>query len=108
MTEPQQCELLNLSNEQLAELIESFAQAPYRLRQLLDGLYRQRWSRLGQFSTLPSGFRRQLGEARVSVSPVAPVAWAGAERGAGRLGRARIDRHGRAARHDGSQETVRT
>jgi 23S rRNA (adenine2503-C2)-methyltransferase len=67
MTEPQQCELLNLSNEQLAELIESFAQAPYRLRQLLDGLYRQRWSRLVQFSTLPSGFRRQLGEARVSV-----------------------------------------
>ena len=60
MNTPQQRELLNLSNEQLTEIIESFAQAPYRLRQLLDGLYRQRWSRLEQFSTLPAAFRQQL------------------------------------------------
>ena len=53
MSEPQQRELLSLSNQQLTDLIESFAQAPYRLRQLLDGLYRQRWSRLEQFTTLP-------------------------------------------------------
>ena len=60
MSEPQQRELLSLSNQQLADLVEGFAQAPYRLRQLLDGLYRQRWSRLDQFTTLPSALRRQL------------------------------------------------
>jgi 23S rRNA (adenine2503-C2)-methyltransferase len=67
MSEPQHRELLSISNEQLTELIESFAQAPYRLRQLLDGLYRQRWTGLEQFSTLPQGFRRQLAEAGYSV-----------------------------------------
>ncbi len=67
MSESQQRELLALSNQQLTELIESFAQAPYRLRQLLDGLYRQRWSQLHQFSTLPLSLRRQLADANYSV-----------------------------------------
>ncbi len=67
MSEPQQRELLNLSNQQLAELVEGFAQAPYRLRQLLDGLYRQRCSRLEQFSTLPAAFRQQLLAAEYSI-----------------------------------------
>ena len=67
MNEPQQRELLSLSNQQLADLIESLALAPYRLRQLLDGLYRQRWSRLEQFSTLPSALRRDLVAAQFSV-----------------------------------------
>jgi 23S rRNA (adenine2503-C2)-methyltransferase len=60
MSESQQRELLGFSNQQLAELVESFGQAPYRLRQLLDGLYRQRWSQLEQFSMLPLAFRQQL------------------------------------------------
>jgi 23S rRNA (adenine2503-C2)-methyltransferase len=67
MSEPQQHELLTLSNEQLAEILEGFAQAPYRLRQLLDGLYRQRWSHLDQFSTLPLAFRQQLKDAGYAV-----------------------------------------
>jgi 23S rRNA (adenine2503-C2)-methyltransferase len=67
MTGPQHRELLSLSNEQLVELIESSSQAPYRLRQLLDGLYRQRWTDLEQFSTLPQGFRRQLADASYSI-----------------------------------------
>ena len=67
MREPQHRELLSLSNEQLTELIASFAQAPYRLRQLLDGLYRQRWAGLELFSTLPQAFRRQLAEASYRV-----------------------------------------
>ena len=53
MSESQQRELLNLYNQQLIDLLESLAQPPYRLRQLLDGLYRQRWSALDQFTTLP-------------------------------------------------------
>src|SRR5664279_1930153 len=67
MNEPQQRELLSLSNQQLADLVESFTLAPYRLRQLLDGLYRQRWSRLDQFSTLPASFRQQLVAAKFAV-----------------------------------------
>lgn len=67
MGESQQHELLSLSNQQLGEMIESFAQAPYRLRQLLDGLYKQRLSRLEQFSTLPLTFRQQLLAADYSV-----------------------------------------
>ncbi len=67
MSEPQHRELLYLSNQQLADLVESFAQAPYRLRQLLDGLYRQRWSELNQFTTLSGSFRRQLDDSGYSV-----------------------------------------
>ena len=47
--------------------MESFSQASYRLRQLLDGLYRQRWSRLEQFTTLSLSFRQQLADAGYSV-----------------------------------------
>ncbi len=67
MPEPQQSELLNLSNEQLADIFATLAQAPYRIRQLLDGLYHQRWSSLAQFSTLPLSLRQQLTELGYSV-----------------------------------------
>jgi 23S rRNA (adenine2503-C2)-methyltransferase len=67
MPVPQQRELLSLSNEQLTDLFEDLGQAPYRLRQLLDGLYRQRWSGLDEFTTLPAALRRQLAETGYSV-----------------------------------------
>ncbi len=67
MTEPQHRELLSLSNEQLTELLDGFTQPPYRLRQLLDGLFRQRWSTLDQFTTLPLSLRRQLSESGYCV-----------------------------------------
>src|SRR3974390_850042 len=67
MGELQQRELLTLSNEQLSEILESLAQPPYRLRQLLDGLCSQRWSRLDQFSTLPQALRRQLADLGYSL-----------------------------------------
>jgi 23S rRNA (adenine2503-C2)-methyltransferase len=67
MSQPQHTELLSLSLQQLTEMVEGFGQAPYRLRQLLDGLYRQRWSRLDQFTTLPLIFRQQLIESGYEV-----------------------------------------
>jgi 23S rRNA (adenine2503-C2)-methyltransferase len=67
MRETQHRELLSLSNEELTELTEDFGQVPYRLRQLLDGLYRQRWTGLEQFSTLPLAFRRQLADVGYSI-----------------------------------------
>src|SRR5260370_38205476 len=60
MSDRQQRELLSLSNQQLIDLIEGLGLPPYRLRQLLDGLYRQRWPRLEQFTTLPAALRQQL------------------------------------------------
>jgi 23S rRNA (adenine2503-C2)-methyltransferase len=67
MSLPQHTELLSLSLQQLTEVVEGFGQAPYRIRQLLDGLYRQRWSGLEQFTTLPLAFRRQLTEAGYAI-----------------------------------------
>ena len=63
----QHTELLGLSLQQLTEMVEDSGQASYRARQLLDGLYRQRWSRLEQFTTLPSAFRQQLTESGYMV-----------------------------------------
>lgn len=60
MTTLQHTELLGLSNQQLTDLVENLGQALYRARQLLDGLYRQRWSALEHFSNLPKTFRQQL------------------------------------------------
>ena len=67
MTTPQHTELLGLSNQQLTSIVESFGQASYRVQQLLDGLYRQRWSGLEQFSNLPKTFRKQLAGSGFSV-----------------------------------------
>ena len=67
MSQPQHTELLGLSLQQLTEVVEGFGQAPYRARQLLDGLYRQRWSVLEQFTTLPLAFRQQLSESGYGV-----------------------------------------
>ena len=60
MSPPQHTELLCLSIQQLTELTEGLGQAAYRARQLLDGLYRQRWQALEQFTTLPLALRQQL------------------------------------------------
>jgi 23S rRNA (adenine2503-C2)-methyltransferase len=62
MSIPQYTELLGLSNQQLTTVVENCGQAAYRAHQLLDGLYRQRWSALDQFSSLPKSFRQQLAD----------------------------------------------
>src|SRR5271165_5291477 len=60
MSQAQHTELLGLSLQQLTGVVEDFGQAPYRARQLLDGLYRQMWSGLDSFATLPLTLRQQL------------------------------------------------
>jgi 23S rRNA (adenine2503-C2)-methyltransferase len=67
MSEAQHTELLGLSLQQLTELVEELGQASYRARQLLDGLYGQRWSSWQQFTTLPLGFRQRLTESGYAV-----------------------------------------
>jgi len=67
MNQSQHTELLGLSFQQLREIVESCGQARYRARQLLDGLYRQRWSALEQFTVLPMALRQQLIQSGCSV-----------------------------------------
>jgi 23S rRNA (adenine2503-C2)-methyltransferase len=67
MSTSQHTELLGLSNQQLTEVVESSGQASYRVQQLLDGLYRQRWSAFEQFSNLPKTFRQQLSDSGYRV-----------------------------------------
>src|ERR1039458_1656162 len=67
MSDPQHTELLGLTIQQLTEIAESLGQSGYRVRQLLDGLYRQRWSRLEQFTMLPFAFRQRLSESGYAI-----------------------------------------
>ena len=67
MSTSQQSELLGLSTQRLTTIVEGFDQASYRVQQLLDGLYRQRWSVLEQFSSLPKIFRQRLAESGYCV-----------------------------------------
>lgn len=60
MEQSQNTELLGLSLQELTNLMETLGEAPYRARQLFDGLYGQRWSSLEQFTTLPLGLRQKL------------------------------------------------
>ena len=67
MDQPQQTELLGLCLQELTVVTEKLGEPPYRARQLFDGLYRQRWSGWEQFTTLPMGVRRRLGELGFAV-----------------------------------------
>ena len=67
MERSQNTELLGLSLQALTELVESLGEAPYRARQLFDGLYRQRWPSLEQFTTLSRSFRQQLRDSGYTV-----------------------------------------
>jgi len=68
MSDPQHTELLGLSLQELTDLVENLGEPPYRARQLFDGLYRQRWPELEQFTTLPLALRQQLRKCGFSVA----------------------------------------
>jgi len=67
MSQPQHTELLGLSLQQLTDLVDGLGEPPYRARQLFDGLYRQRWSGLDEFTPLPLELRRKLHDGCFSV-----------------------------------------
>ena len=52
--------LLGLSFQELTALVEDAGEAPFRARQLYEGLYSQRLTNLETFSTLPKDFRKSL------------------------------------------------
>jgi 23S rRNA (adenine2503-C2)-methyltransferase len=62
MTQSQNTELLGLSIQELTALADALGEAAYRARQLFDGLYRQRWQTLEQFTPLSLDLRRKLND----------------------------------------------
>src|ERR1700734_2492591 len=67
MSHPQHTELLGLSIQELTAVTERLGEASYRARQLFDGLYRQKWQNLEQFTPLSLDFRRKLNEESYTV-----------------------------------------
>lgn len=67
MNQLQHTELLGLSLQQLSEISDGLGEAPYRARQLFDGLYHQRWPELERFTPLPLELRRKLCDAGYAV-----------------------------------------
>src|SRR5271165_2221079 len=59
--------LLGMEKSELAFLVESEGEPAYRVRQLMEAVYRQRVGSVDQISTLPQGLRVKLGEKGVSV-----------------------------------------
>jgi 23S rRNA (adenine2503-C2)-methyltransferase len=67
MSQPQHTELLGLSIQELTAIAENLGEPAYRARQLFDGLYRQRWQRLEQFTPLSLQFRGKLNDEGYAV-----------------------------------------
>lgn len=59
--------LLGLNAAELSQLLEVEREPPFRVRQLLDALYRQRVLSLDEVSTLPQRLRTSLAEKGLSV-----------------------------------------
>jgi 23S rRNA (adenine2503-C2)-methyltransferase len=55
--------LFGLSRQQVKEIISQFGQPPYRARQLLQAMFRQRTGSLDQVLTLPQALRQEMAQA---------------------------------------------
>jgi 23S rRNA (adenine2503-C2)-methyltransferase len=60
MSQSQNTELLGLSIQELTAIADKLEEPSYRARQIFDGLYRQRWQSLEQFTPLSLDLRRKL------------------------------------------------
>lgn len=59
--------LLGLDSDELAQLAASHGQPAYRVRQIMEAVYRQRVESVEEISTLPQELRRELAEKNVVV-----------------------------------------
>src|SRR5690348_15532710 len=66
-TQASQTELLNLSNQELSDLVEKLGEQRFRARQLADAIFRQRRESLAEVSNLPASLKARLAEAGVAV-----------------------------------------
>lgn len=55
--------LFGMLPEELRSLVESLGHKGYRAGQIVEGVYRQRFTGIDQISVLPAGFRQELAEA---------------------------------------------
>jgi 23S rRNA (adenine2503-C2)-methyltransferase len=60
MSEPQTYSLLGMDREELAALVSEAGEPGYRVKQIMDAVYRQRVESLEEISTLPQEFREKL------------------------------------------------
>lgn len=67
MSDPSQIALLGLSRAELATLVESLGEPVYRVRQILDAVYRQRLPSIDEIFTLPETLRQNLTQRGVSI-----------------------------------------
>jgi 23S rRNA (adenine2503-C2)-methyltransferase len=67
MADLSQISLLGLDRSELASLVDGLPEPPYRAKQLLEAVYRQRIESVEQISTLPQQLRQKLTEKGVSV-----------------------------------------
>lgn len=59
--------LLGMNQSEITALVGEYGEPAYRVRQIMDGVYRQRVERLEEISTLPATFRDQLKSAAIHV-----------------------------------------
>jgi 23S rRNA (adenine2503-C2)-methyltransferase len=59
--------LFGLDEPALGEVVASFGEPAYRARQIAEGVYKQRFTTLDEFTTLPIALRRKLADAGWSV-----------------------------------------
>ena len=67
MADRTQVPLLGQDRAELSSLVESLGERPYRVKQLLDALYRQRVESIEQISTLSQPVRQNMLETGVSI-----------------------------------------
>src|SRR5690348_5040066 len=69
---PAKIELLSLSNQELAELVQKLGEPRFRARQLADAIFRQRRDSLAEVSNLPAMLKSRLAEdgARIGFSKI--------------------------------------
>jgi 23S rRNA (adenine2503-C2)-methyltransferase len=67
MSDQSQKALLGLNRAELTALVDRLGEPVYRVRQILDAVYRQRLPSIGQISTLPIALRQNLTERGFSI-----------------------------------------
>jgi len=67
MGEPLKSSLLGLDREELTALVSEAGEPGYRVKQIMEAVYRQRVETLAEISTLPQEFRERLAQGGVSI-----------------------------------------
>jgi 23S rRNA (adenine2503-C2)-methyltransferase len=67
MTEPITSSLLGMDREEIAAMVSEAGEPGYRVKQIMDAVYRQRVETAEEITTLPQGFRERLAQSGVTV-----------------------------------------